>query len=470
MMITDHKIMALIGLVIASAVFFWLLGGFAYAVDWPLTDFFNFNFETFADGNLDGQNGWIAETGYTIGSDNTYYYGKNLRMSWLTASYKIATYDLVGGTQSTGSESIIFYIYAVDGGGQTVYSLYNETDTVTIMYILFQNQGGTTWRLENAGGTNMFGSNTLQEGHWLKLIYTINYDAPEATLEAVDETQTSWGVYTYTSFAGYLTGVGKLFINNFNADTYLEGFGVPALQPDIYAVDPASGSTITDLESTFTFGWDDIENYDILNIGFNNRLTGLSSDYLTYDISDLTGVSTSISFDAFGIDKNGDWFFQGYLSTTTAEVYGGSAFTGRYITNTTDDLAYTDDYYFIFNIAGFETIFEMPDFEGWYAINSTRYDSPTDMFVGITGLFGPIFSKIGEFGQRIDNYFDLTEAYASGYDFGKSIPIFGYYLEQVHFFIGGFPFMKWLLIILLFFVGIFLFRFVLKFIPTLGGS
>ena len=186
---------------------------------------------------------------------------------------------------------------------------------------------------------------------------------------------------------------------------------------------------------------------------------------MTYDISNLVGNSTTTNLNAFNIDKNGDWYFQGFLSTLTTEIYDNLFFTGRYITETTDDLAYEDGYYLTFSILGYESIFVMETFENWYSTHTTRYDSPTDMFVAITGFFEPTFNKIGEFGQRIYDYFDLEEAYNTGYDIGKNIPVFAYYISQISVFIGNFPFIKWVFIILLFFIGVFIFRLIMKFIP-----
>lgn len=242
------------------------------------------------------------------------------------------------------------------------------------------------------------------------------------------------------------------------------------LDPDIFALSPASETAITEEGTNFTFGWENLDDYNIMIVGFNNRLTGLSSDYINYDVETLVGGSTEINLDAFGIDRNGDWYFQGFASMLTPEIYEDIYFTGRYITQTTDDLAFDDNYYLPFSITGFETLFVMETFEDWYEVNSTRYDSPTNMFVALTGFFTPVFGTIGEFGQRIENYFDLGEAYSNGYNFGKSIPIFGFYLEQIGYFIGNFPIIRWVFIVLLFFIGVFLFRLVLKFIPFLGGS
>lgn len=238
----------------------------------------------------------------------------------------------------------------------------------------------------------------------------------------------------------------------------------------IWASDPASGTIITNPESSFTFNWAGIDPYNLLGIGFNNRLTGISSDYIYYEIDSLIGSSTTINLNTFGIDRNGNWYFQGFLTALTPETYEDVFFTGRYTSISTNDLAEDQNYYLTFSVLGFETIFVMETFEDWYAINSTRYDSPTNMFIAITGVIGPIFNRIGEFGQRIEDYFNLDEAYSSGFGIGRNIPIFGYYLAQISFFIGNFPFIKWVFIILLFFVGVFIFRLVLKFIPFLGGS
>lgn len=240
------------------------------------------------------------------------------------------------------------------------------------------------------------------------------------------------------------------------------------LETDIWAISPESMTEITSLSTSFTFGWESVDDYDLMSVGFKHRGSGISSDYLTYDIDDLTGTSTTVNMDAFNIQNNGNWYFQGFVGTLTPEVLYGNTFSGNYMSSLSEDLAEDDNYYLTFNIEGLESIFIMPDFENWYSTNSTRYDSPTDMFVAITDLFTPIFSKIGEFGRRIQDYFDIDEAHQNGFDIGKSIPVFGYYLTQIGYFVGNFPFLKWFFIITLFFLGVFIFRLILKFIPGLG--
>jgi len=239
---------------------------------------------------------------------------------------------------------------------------------------------------------------------------------------------------------------------------------IPEVFPDITATDPPSLTIITNPYEELTFEWTDISDYDYMIVGFNHRGTGVSSDYVSYNIDSLTGSSTTIILDAFGIDKNGDWYFQGFLTILTPQIFD-EFISGQYISETTDDLAEDDDYYLRFSVLGWESMFVMETFEDWYSTHSTRYDSPTDMFVAITGFFEPTFNKIGEFGQRIHDYFDLDEAYSSGYDIGKNIPIFAYYISQISVFIGNFPFIKWVFIALLFFIGVFIFRLIMKFIP-----
>lgn len=153
---------------------------------------------------------------------------------------------------------------------------------------------------------------------------------------------------------------------------------------------------------------------------------------------------------------------------TVLEVIEGMYLTGRYSYEWSDDLV-DPEYWFAINIEGFTPIFGMSDFEEWYAVES-KFASSTAMFSAIAGFFQPTFNKIGEFGNRIKDYFDLDEVYSQGYEIGKYISYFAYFIDQISLFLGGFPILKWVFVVILLLTGIFIFRLVLKFIPFLGGS
>lgn len=443
-----------IGLAIGMFIFFYVFGGFADA----FTEVIDDDFESYTlDTSPYGINGWEFVAGGSCLVKNTEVFEGEKAL--YCSNCEIANI-FIGGETKTGN--ISFAIYIPDGEGLTI-GLYNVLSQK--FYFFLENKGNyidVQWWEVGVGWEHMY---NINESVWYEaqLIFD-NQVGNKALLK----------IGSQSDMADTFSGQEDTEIDRFRiggTGYYLDGFGVAPIEGSaIWGVSPISGSVITSGGGSFIFNWSNIGSYDQMSVGFNNRLTGISSDYLSFEIDDMIGNSTLVSLDAFNIDRNGDWHFQGFLTNLTPEVYDDVFFSGRYASYTTEDLAYDYNYYLDFNILGYESIFTMETFEDWYSINSTRYDSPTDMFIGITGFFSPIFNKIGEFGQRINDYFNLDEAYSSGYDFGKSIPIFGYYLAQISYFIGNFPFIKWVFIVLLFLIGIFLFRLVLKFIPFLGGS
>ncbi|GAI58762.1 unnamed protein product, partial [marine sediment metagenome] len=197
--------------------------------------------------------------------------------------------------------------------------------------------------------------------------------------------------------------------------------------------------------------------------------TGIFSDSIEYQIDEI-GISGSktLLFQQFNFDRNGKFYFHAVATRHGIEFIEGMYITGRYSYLWSGDLV-DPEHWFAINIEGFTPIFGMSDFEEWYAVES-KFAEPTDMFFAIAGFFQPTFNKIGEFGNRIKNYFDLDKVYSQGYEMGKAIPYFTYFVGQIGLFLGGFPVLKWVFIIILLLTGIFIFRLILKFIPFLGGS
>ena len=81
------------------------------------------------------------------------------------------------------------------------------------------------------------------------------------------------------------------------------------------------------------------------------------------------------------------------------------------------------------------------DFETWYG-EVSKFTTSTAMFVSIAGFFDPIFSKIGEFGNRIKDYFNVNEAYEQGYQIGKTMSYFAFFCSTGQFIFRGFSDIK----------------------------
>lgn len=253
-----------------------------------------------------------------------------------------------------------------------------------------------------------------------------------------------------------------------NTTTYLDFISEEELAPPpekVWAVSPASGTEITSVASTFEFGWEGLEDWDNLLVVFQNRPTGIFSQAKTYDLTSVTST-IELTFEDFNFDRNGKFYFYAVASKLEMEIIEGMFLTGGYSYDWTSDLV-DPEHWFTINIEGLVSIFEMSDYETWYG-EVSKFTTSTAMFVSIAGFFDPIFNYIGEFGNRIKNYFNLNEAYSQGYEIGKTIPYFTFFVAQVSLFLGGFPILKWVFVVILLLVGIFIFRLILKFIPGLG--
>ena len=261
-------------------------------------------------------------------------------------------------------------------------------------------------------------------------------------------------------------------IDNFRVDfatgTYLDNIGVyvPFLGR-VWGITPVSGTEITSADTSFSFGWEDLEVWDTLSVVFQNEDTGIFTEAKEYIIETVSpSGQESLYFSDFNFDRNGIYHFFATATRTAMEIVEGMYLTGRYSYEWSDDLV-DPEFWYTINIEGFEPIFEMSDFFTWYG-SVSKFATPTDMFVSIAGFFEPTFNKIGEFGNRIKDYFNLSEVYSQGYEIGKTIPYFSYFVGQISLFLGGFPVLKWVFVVILLLTGIFIFRLVLKFIPGLG--
>lgn len=443
----------------------WLIvGAFSIILSasaYPFAD----NFETYELGNIVGQGGWQH-----LDSSGTYNVVDTIVRNG-TKSVQAITgrVDKLGSYVPTGEW--IFYIYKADGATNP-FSILLQGDwevwdigcgMVSIdKYPVSEEDEVCLYNM--TGGFNQICFGETIRNEWFKL--TIQWDFTSMLYRAkVNSGEYSdWAaIYNECSAVGFR---GVRFSTGSNA-TYVDDIGEEVGK--IYTIAPASGTEITDLSTAFEFGWEGLEDWDNISVVFQNRPTGIFSEAQEYIIETTSpSGSMALTFEDFGFDRNGVFYFYGVATKLGIEFIEDMYITGRYSYQWSEDLVDPESWFTI-NIEGLQDIFGMSDFEEWY-VSISKFTTPTDMFVSIVGFFDPIFGKIGEFGNRIKDYFNLSEVYSQGYEIGKTIPYFTFFVAQVSMFFGGFPILKWLGVIILILIGVFIFRLILKFIPFLGGS
>lgn len=279
-----------------------------------------------------------------------------------------------------------------------------------------------------------------------------------------------WGNGNYYTITAEFTG--SEFINNGyfivrrlsknNWTTLETGLSIPF----VWGATPDSGTIITDLNSILTIRYEGLESWDSLYINLRNLETGINTDTRYFKVSEIgSSGELEINLWDFGIKKNANWYL--YANA----VYEGYIYESGFLKGTgytwSDDL--TDgDYYLTVNATELQDMFVMEGFDSWYINNVDKFDDPTAMFSAIAEFFQPIFTAIGEYGNSITNYFDLENSYIKGFEIGKIMPVFNYYLGEISLFLGGFPLIKWFFIVSFILIGIFIFKLIFKFIPFLG--
>lgn len=376
----------------------------------------------------------VRKTGTPTGIGITYFY-----------AYFLANSDGYLLLQEIEGGQARLYIRFVSDGAETTISVKDGCDTHSDIAVVDLNEWvlfGIDWN------TTTGNSRFLVDDTWFSYFDCVDLD---------------------TDFENIIFYNDSGDVGNWYLDFISSEADLPPEEEVVWAISPASETEITDLTATFDFGWEGLADWDTLLVAFENRPTGIFSEATIYEIETIGESGTKeLTFADFNFDRNGKFYFYALASKLEMEILEDMYLTGGYSYDWTDDLV-DPEHWFIVNIEGFVSIFEMSDFETWYSENADKFVTSTAMFVAITGFFEPTFNKIGEFGNRIKDYFNLDEAYSQGYDIGKTIPYFTFFVAQVSLFLGGFPILKWVFVVVLLLVGIFIFRLVLKFIPGLGG-
>lgn len=457
-----------------AIIILWLLLGvlgllLGYGVAQGATSPFLDNFDSYGVGDLTGQNNWIACPGFP-------YSVKVSTMNSQSSPNSARIYNPSGNACSKNETTITdipngfqFYFYAtdpnIDSGEQIVVRFFNPVgDPIVYLYC----QSGVDlcyYKFNLSGAGTDYVEIDADVWHKLEISWAVGvggFTKIRAKLNDGDwEQWYQMAVNTTPQFLrlqNWFGESGKWFVDD------ITKIYVPE---KVWAISPASETEITSLTATFEFGWEGLDDYDSLSIVFHNRPTGIFSEAKVYEIETIgTSGSIELSFENFNFDRNGKFYFYAIASKYVPTVIDDMYLTGGYSYEWSGDLV-DPEHWFTINISGITPVFEMSDFETWYSAEA-KFATPTALFVSITGFFEPIFNKIGEFGSRIVDYFNVNEAYSQGYEIGKAIPFFAFFVGETSLFLGGFPILKWLFIVMLLLVGIFIFRLILKFIPGLG--
>jgi len=228
---------------------------------------------------------------------------------------------------------------------------------------------------------------------------------------------------------------------------------------------PSSGTTITDLNTTFSAKWEGIdpEIYDGIVLYFQNS-RGINSKPLYLEIETATGTIET-NFSDFDLDKNGNWFLRGFAYYEGLDVYGDLYLTPKgYIQKYTKNLV-SPDYYIDLDIEGLEEVFEMENFGAWYSENVEEFDEPTPTFSQVADFFTPIFNKTGEFSKEIEKIVEVSDAYDKGYTLGAIFPLAESHFGIIKYFTGGFPLFEMIGILLILMLLVILIKILMKFVP-----
>lgn len=284
--------------------------------------------------------------------------------------------------------------------------------------------------------------------------YTIYFLIPIPSfwpkLRGADVDLYPYGVCFGDSYCNGITDIYFEITGNF--DSYP---GMPAPPARFFGISPESGTTITNLEDEFIVGWENLpEGTNFIILNFINEATGITEGSGAFFITQTSGEKT-FTFSNFNFEKNG--LFRLFA--------GGGIKLGLIILPVWIEVS--PAYYINLNIEGYPGYFQMPDWLDWYHANA-MFDEPTDIFSVIGGFMGPLYDKIGEFGDRAATFLNTDDAYNYGYNLGLVFPTLRHYVNAIEVFFGGFPIITIFLVVLILLLAIFIFRLILKFIPGLG--
>lgn len=464
------------GLLIAKlmfgSAFLFSLIFFPFSTSAELVGIFDDDFETYNLGDLNNQGGWQGFEGWQVVNTKKY---QGVKSAYIDKTIGIGYIAKTGIETQNGIQS--FWVQFSDNkelGSQIIFELRgNDIDDTTLSAVgIFYNSDTGKWNFEHFvevdGGfwVHLVSDVARDEWHLVEILF----DEPNWQFKTRLDGGEWFGWFSFYSpdkseivsaLKSVRVGSGyqEVWIDTLNGEIVV----VPPISR-VWGISPETETIITDLDTNFVFGYEGLDFYDGLTISFYHKRTMIHTKATRFYKNGIgnSGVKV-LNLQDFQFEKNADWHFHAIAFVEVPEISEGMFLTGRYGSEYTQNIV-SPEYFLKIVIEGFSYIFEMEDWGTWYDEHA-KFDEPTPLFERVALLFNPTFSNIGEFGQRISDYFEVDKAYSRGYELGLAIPMFSYYLASIEVFFGGLPLMKLFLMTLLLMVGIFLFKIIMKFIP-----
>jgi len=429
----------------------------------PFTD----DFESYDLGDLNGQGDWTVDGADKVMVVDEKSQGGAKSIKFLNTSYAAnRIFDV-------STEGIIsFWIFAVDNTSRlrnTITDIGNAG--IQVSFGSQESCGAETcsfwyndnWTWKEYGDFDIGKWYSVQIKWWTEaeiFKWDFNFNFEGWATGGITLSPLSSNVYQF-----YSNGINS-FLDTISGETTPPELEIKGISPD-------SGTTITDLDTDLTIEYKefDWETYDGFFINFRDSKLGIVADsiqFLKEDLDPSGNGSEIINLQDFNFDSNGQWYLTGLGFGTELDIEGGMFLTTRgYIDFWTDELVKTP-YYLIINVEGLPSPYTFTDPSDWYSANVERFDTPTILFTSFVNLLSPIFEKVGDFGIRTQNIFDLNEAYDRGFALGEIFPLINAYIKKIESFFGGFPLASFFIYLILVMLAIFIIRSVLKFIPFFG--
>jgi hypothetical protein len=241
--------------------------------------------------------------------------------------------------------------------------------------------------------------------------------------------ETTLGHYWIEEYAWPYTSPDAYYYTNLNR-TAVGVWSIgepPPTYPLITISSPANNSIVTNAADTISISWANIDHttYPDFYVDFEDLSTYEGSINVINTLSADSGTLV-IPFADFAISHKGSW----QLSAWAASADGLTILP----------LTYTP-YSLDFELSTLPPPFSLQTFPDWYAANISDTTSPAAWTIYMDNFTQPIFLKIGQFGQWITNYMNITDAYTKGFTWGGYLPITQAYVDKINLFFGGFPLM-----------------------------
>lgn len=424
---------------------------------------FDDGFEAYTLGDVAGQGIWThrSSSGVYNVVDTEHYAGSKSLEATKGSTGRI---DAMGGTDISAGTWTWWLKTTTTSGMNIILQSVDSNPELGCGNIFVGNHTSNKVSIyDMSGGYPIIDFDDMPLGEWWQL--TIEWDWGTGNYRAkVNDGDWSGWVHMYNACwtgdplpAG--TGIqGVRLFTNGTASTFIDNIGNVVVPSEIYLTSPTTGSTITDDTTELVGGWTNIDSttWTNIKIAFNDLQISETSGLVNVPITADDGTF-SIPLSQFHIPNNGGWTLRAVVENNYEYNFDVPSPT----------------YGLTFNISGLPTPYAFTDFESWYSENVSDYEEPSAWATAIVGFLNPIFEKIGQFGDRINYYLDVSTAYEKGNQIGSVFPVIGAYVLKIDLFFGGFPmvaFFKWGILLM---IGLFAVKIILKllsFIPFVGGG